>query len=63
MTLWNKNAFIFAEFLRHGTDKTQAATASMEEGLQLTVQEALFSAPKTERIKYKNKLFSFFLPF
>ncbi|NXN47861.1 OC90 protein, partial [Rhinoptilus africanus] len=28
------------EFLHHGTDKTQAATASMEEGLQLTVQEA-----------------------
>ncbi|NXV34383.1 OC90 protein, partial [Rissa tridactyla] len=32
----SKNAFIFAEFLHHGTDKTQAATASVEEGLQLT---------------------------
>ncbi|NXS66462.1 OC90 protein, partial [Pandion haliaetus] len=32
------------EFLHHGTDKTQAATASMEEGLQRTVQAALFSA-------------------
>ncbi|KAF1667944.1 Otoconin-90, partial [Aptenodytes patagonicus] len=31
------------EFLRHGTDKTQAATTSMEEGLQLTLQEALKS--------------------
>ncbi|NXL34024.1 OC90 protein, partial [Glaucidium brasilianum] len=40
MTLWSKNAFIFAEFLHHGTDKTQAATASVEEGLKLTVQEA-----------------------
>ncbi|NWI26169.1 OC90 protein, partial [Sula dactylatra] len=45
------------EFLRHGTDKTQAATASMEEGLQLTVQEALFSIPEAER-KQKNKLFA-----
>ncbi|NXG90713.1 OC90 protein, partial [Stercorarius parasiticus] len=36
MTVGSKNAFIFAEFLHHGTDKTQAATASMEEGLQLT---------------------------
>ncbi|NXI91243.1 OC90 protein, partial [Psophia crepitans] len=30
------------EFLHHGTDKTQAATASMEEGLQLSVQEPCF---------------------
>lgn len=47
MTLWSENAFIFAESLHHGTDKTQAATASVEEGLQRTGQEALFSAPKS----------------
>ncbi|NXW48168.1 OC90 protein, partial [Nyctiprogne leucopyga] len=29
------------EFLHHGTDKTRGATASVEEGLQLPVQEAL----------------------
>ncbi|NXV10774.1 OC90 protein, partial [Cepphus grylle] len=28
MTVGSKDAFIFAEFLHHGTDKTQAATAS-----------------------------------
>lgn len=47
MTLWSKNAFISAGLLRHGTDGTQPATASMEEGLQLAGQEALFSAPKS----------------
>ncbi|NXK46605.1 OC90 protein, partial [Chauna torquata] len=31
------------EFLRHRTDKTQAATASMEEGLQLTMREDRFT--------------------
>ncbi|NXV42838.1 OC90 protein, partial [Uria aalge] len=46
MAAGSKNVFIFAEFLHHGTDKTQAATASVEEGLQLPGQEAqkLFSS-------------------
>ncbi|NXW95017.1 OC90 protein, partial [Alopecoenas beccarii] len=35
------------EFLHHGTVKTQAATASLEEGLQLIVQTALFPAPRS----------------
>lgn len=63
MTLWSKNAFIFAEFLHHGTDKTQAATTSMEEGLHLHCKKHCFQLPKAERIKEKNKLFAFFLPF
>ncbi|NXG23301.1 OC90 protein, partial [Grallaria varia] len=36
------------EILNHGTDETQAVTASAEEGLQLRVHKALFSAPKKE---------------
>lgn len=46
-TLCGKDPFIFAEFLHHGMVKTLAATASMEEGLQLIVQTALFPAPKS----------------
>ncbi|NWH77741.1 OC90 protein, partial [Piaya cayana] len=41
------NCFILP-FLHHGTDKTQAATASMEEGLHVTVQKAQFSSPNSE---------------
>lgn len=50
-SLCSKNTFIFAELPHQRTDKTLAATASVEEGLQLTVQEALLSASKS----WKNK--------
>ncbi|NWS39692.1 OC90 protein, partial [Probosciger aterrimus] len=44
MTPWSKNAFISADLIHRGTDGTQLATASMEEGLQLAVQEALMKS-------------------
>ncbi|NXI36825.1 OC90 protein, partial [Galbula dea] len=37
------------EFLHHGTDKTQAATASVEEGLQLQCKKHCTQLPKTEK--------------
>lgn len=32
-SLWSKNAFLFAEFFHDGIEKTEAVTASVEEGL------------------------------
>ncbi|NXX21914.1 OC90 protein, partial [Podargus strigoides] len=51
MTLYSKNTLIFAEFFHRGTDKTKAATASMEEGLQLTGHEAFIFIYKLAYIK------------
>ncbi|NXD67543.1 OC90 protein, partial [Eolophus roseicapillus] len=50
MTSWSKNAFISADLLLHGTDGTQPATASMEEGLQLAEDGFTESVVSVEKI-------------
>ncbi|NXJ81557.1 OC90 protein, partial [Trogon melanurus] len=56
-------AFHTEEFLHHGTDKTQAATASMEEGLQLRVQKALYYSDWLSKIKILLFIFHVFICF
>ncbi|NXT80407.1 OC90 protein, partial [Zapornia atra] len=49
ITVRSKSAFIFAEFIHHGTDKTQAVTASMEEDENLAAYCSMsFSAYSEE---------------